>query len=328
MILGIEIGGTKLQLGVGSGQQAEFAALVRRDIVPQDGARGILSQIQACGTELKQQFDLQAVGIGFGGPVDSTSGCVITSHQIQGWTGFPIVDWIREQLDLPTALGNDCDCAALAEAKFGAGRGFRTVLYITVGTGVGGGLVIDGQIHGTDRPSAAEIGHLRPGLLADDSQATVESIASGWGVSATARACLGNADERLQDRLLPRGRPQLSETDRADLLSRCGGHAEALTTLIIGQAATDGNEGAGAILKTSTDVLGWAIAQVLALVAPDIVIVGGGVSLLGEDLFYCPLREAVARYLFPPFEGAWQLTAPALDEEVVVHGAVALGASR
>lgn len=328
MILGIEIGGTKLQLGVGRGEQAEFEAFVRRDVVPADGAQGILSQIRECGTKLCQQFDIQAVGIGFGGPVDGANGLVTTSHQIEGWTNFPFVDWVHDQLDLPAVLGNDCDCAALAEAKFGAGAGCRTVYYITVGTGVGGGLVIDGRIHGTDRPAAAEIGHLRPGLLAENPHATVESIASGWGVSSTARACLRNEPERIQDRLLPHGRPHLSAEDRADILSRCGDNPETLTTLMIGQAAADGNPGARSVLKTSTDVLGWGIAQVMALIDPDIVIVGGGVSLMGEDLFFRPLREAVSRYLFPPIGDSWQLVAPALDEEVVVHGAIALGASR
>ncbi len=327
MILGIEIGGTKLQLGVGTGERAEFAALIRRDVVPERGAQGIQDQILEAATELRTQFDLQGVGVGFGGPIDGTAGRVTTSHQIAGWDDFPFVDWIRDSLQLPAVLGNDCDCAALAEARFGAGQGHRTVYYITVGTGVGGGLVIDGRVHGTDRPAAAEIGHLRPGLAATDSHATVESIASGWGIAATARACLRNDPERIQDRLLADGRPSLSSDDAASLLDRCGQDPEQLTTLMIGQEAAAGNSGARAILKTATDVLGWGIAQVLAVVDPDIVVVGGGVSLMGEDLFYGPLRESAAQYLFPPIGSDWQIAAPALDEEVVVHGAVALGAS-
>jgi len=328
MFLGIEIGGTKLQLGVGSGEQAEFQALVRRDVDSSAGAQGILNQIRESVTELSQQFEIQSVGIGFGGPIDATNGRVTTSHQIEGWTDFPFVDWVRDQLNLPAVLGNDCDCAALAEARYGAGKGHRTVYYITVGTGVGGGLVIDGRVHGTDRPAVAEIGHLRPGLLAIDSHATVESISSGWGISATARACLGNDAERIQDRLLPNGRPQLSKADQEELLNRCGQDSDALTTVMIGQSAADGNAGAQAIIRTSTDVLGWGIAQVMAIVDPDIVVVGGGVSLMGEELFYGPLRESVKQYLFPPIGDSWQVVAPALDEEVVVHGAVALAASR
>ena len=327
MILGIEIGGTKLQLGVGRGEQAAFETLIRRDVIAANGAQGILNQIQECVTLLNRQFHIESVGIGFGGPVDGSNGRVITSHQIQGWTNFPFVDWIRDELQLPALLGNDCDCAALAEAKYGAGRGFRTVYYVTVGTGVGGGLIIDERVHGVDRPAAAEIGHLRPGLHAKGSDATIESIASGWGIAATARACLRGDAERVHDQLMPDGRPRLSTKDAKDLLSRCKGNLDALTTLMIAQAAEAGNMGARLILATSTDVLGWGIAQVMALIDPDIVVVGGGVSLMGEDLFYGPLREAVSQYLFPPIRDAWQLVDPALGEEVVVHGAVALGAS-
>ncbi len=325
MILGIEIGGTKLQLGAGSGDDAQFEAFERHDVIPEQGAEGILRQIRDSAQGLMQRFDIQWIGFGFGGPVDGTTGRVITSHQIDGWTGIALVDWVRKNLNLPAVLGNDCDCAALAEARFGAGKGLRTVFYVTVGTGIGGGLVIDGRIHGTDRPAAAEIGHFRPGLVADERHATVESVASGWGIAATARACLLNTPERSQDSLFPFGRPALSTNDRRDLLQRCGENPHSLTTVMIGMAAAAGNKGARAILRTGTDTLGWAIAQMISLIAPDIVVIGGGVSLLGDELFLDPLRSAVSRYLFPPLEGSCHLASPQLGEEVVVHGAITLG---
>ena len=324
MFLGIEIGGTKLQLGIGNSERAHLDALERYDVVPERGAEGILEQIRDSAQGLRQRFDIQRVGFGFGGPVDGTTGRVITSHQIEGWTGLELIDSARDHLNLPAVIGHDCDCAALAEARYGAGQGHRTVFYITVGTGVGGGLVIDQRVHGTDRPAAAEIGHLRPGLLADDPHATVESLASGWGIAATARACLLDEPRRMQDRLLPRGRPELSESDRQDLLNRCGGNPQALTTKNIGEAAADGNRGAGELLRAGTDTLGWAVAQVMALIDPDIVVMGGGVSLLGDALFLDPVREAASRYLFPPLTGHCLITGPQLGEEVVVYGAVAL----
>ena len=325
MILGIEIGGTKLQLGVGTGDDAKFEAFERYDVIPEQGAEGILQQIRTSAQGLMRRFDIQRIGFGFGGPVDGTAGRVITSHQINGWTGLPLVDWVQEKLNVAAVLGNDCDCAALAEARYGSGKGHRTVFYVTVGTGVGGGLVIDGRVHGTDRPAAAEIGHLRPGLIADDPHATVESVASGWGIAATARACLMDEPNRPQDRLIPDGRPLLNDVHRRDLMERCGENPASLTTVMIGAAAAAGNDGARAILRSGTDTLGWAIAQVMALVDPDIVVVGGGVALLGDELLLDPLREAVGRYLFPPIQGAYRLASPQLGEEVVVHGAIALG---
>ena len=95
---------------------------------------------------------------------------------------------------------------------------------------------------------------------------------------------------------------------------------------MIGEAAAAGNASARKILRTGTDTLGWAIAQMTAIVAPDVVVIGGGVSLMGDELFLNPIREAVSRYIFPPLADACVFTNPQLGEEVVVHGAIALGA--
>ena len=89
---------------------------------------------------------------------------MIKSHHVDGWDDYPLVDWCRRALSLPATLENDCDAAGLAEARFGAGQGRKVVLFVTVGTGIGGGLVVDGQIYRGNGHGAAEIGHLRPGL--------------------------------------------------------------------------------------------------------------------------------------------------------------------
>ena len=164
MFLGIEIGGTKLQLGVGDGRSGELVELVRADVEAEKGATGILRQIKQLGSRLIASHQIQGVGIGFGGPVDVSQGRVIKSHQICGWDNFHLSDWCRESFGRDVVLGNDCDCATLAEARFGAGQGRSSVLYVTVGTGVGGGFVHDGRLLGKGRPAASEIGHLRPGL--------------------------------------------------------------------------------------------------------------------------------------------------------------------
>ncbi|MFT7642174.1 MAG: glucokinase, partial [Pirellulaceae bacterium] len=172
-ILGIEIGGTKLQLGVGN-SSSDSIDLERRDIVADGGAIGILEQIESCGRVLLQRNDVARIGVGFGGPVNPETGRTVTSHQISGWDDFPLTEWLQRTFDKPVVLGNDCDCAALAEAVYGAGQGSSRVFFLTVGTGVGGGFVIDGQLQGQGRPAIAEIGHLRPGLHAENSETTVE----------------------------------------------------------------------------------------------------------------------------------------------------------
>ena len=340
MFLGIEIGGTKLQLGVGTGNGPPLIALERRTVERTRGADSIREQILEAGRQLFDKYPIERIGYGFGGPVNSSTGRVITSHQVEGWTDFPIVDWTREAFGVPVRLGNDCDVAALAEATYGAGRGHGTVFYITVGTGIGGGLVIDGHSQGAGRLAIAEIGHLRPGPLADDSHATIESLAAGPGIEAAARALVtGQARHPLisagafasHDVAVdwPRGdaREIAAEDDTADLLSRCMGDVEQLTAKMIAQAATNGNRIALAALHQAHVALGWGIAQMITLLAPHVVVIGGGVSLMGDELFFEPLRRQVRRFVFPPLADSVRLVPAELDEEVVVHGAIALAAS-
>lgn len=339
MYLGIEIGGTKLQLGVGRAD-GKLAALERFAVEPKSGAQGILKQIEAAARVLIARYNVRGIGIGFGGPVDSLQGVVIKSHHVDGWEGFPIVDWCHDSLRLPARLQNDCDVAALAEATLGAGRKSRVVFYVTVGTGIGGGLVVDGKIYSGSGHGAAEIGHLRPGLHAENSDQTVESLASGWGIAAAAQARLSDPISHAFVSLtsgLDRHRPEemrqrLIETEEAeeeyaaDLWDRCDGKLDHLTSVMVAQAAVDGNEIAREVLARACQALGWGIAQAITLMSPEIVVVGGGVSLMDESLFLAPVREAVARYVFPPLADTYRIVPAELGEEVVVHGALAVAA--
>lgn len=316
MFLGIEIGGTKLQLGVGPGDGHTFVDFVRLDVDIARGGAGIRDQIATVGPELVRNHGVRRVGYGFGGPVFGSRGVVQTSHQVAGWDQFPLVEWTQKQLGVPTRLGNDCDVAALAEATYGAGREARTVFYITVGTGIGGGLVIDRKIHGTDRPAAAEIGHLRPGLEATTAHSTVESRAAGPAIAARVQRWLTElVDENLVN------------ASARQLLNLVNGQIAKLTTKQIAEAAVQGNVLARKSYHDATTVLGWAIAQMMTLVAPDMVIVGGGVSLVGDEVFFAPLRESVDGYSFPPLRGQCPVVPAALGESVVVHGALALAAA-
>lgn len=310
MFLGIEIGGTKLQLAVGGGDGV-LAELVRHRVDTDRGAKGILEQIEVTGKRLIAEHGASRVGFGFGGPVNSQQGRVVTSHQVKGWKDFPLVQWCQDTLQRPAVLGNDCDVAALAEARFGAGRARQVVFFVTVGTGIGGGLVVGGRLFGSGRPAIAEIGHLRPGLDCDQPQMTVESRSAGPAIERMAR-------DRLES-------DTASSDDRTDLLGRCE-RAEALTAQDVAEAARDGNGLAKSVFDDACHVLGWAIAQVITLTAPEVVVVGGGVSLSGEQVFFEPLRRSVASYVFPPLGESYQIVSAGLGEEVVVHGALALAA--
>jgi glucokinase len=312
MYLGIEIGGTKLQLGLGRGDGV-IVALHRTTVNPAEGAVGIRNQIltavpQLLATASLDRGTLRGVGIGFGGPTDDSTRTVIKSHQIAGWDGFPLADWISDLVGVPAVLCNDADVAGLAEALFGAGKGMSPIFYITVGTGVGGGLIIDGQIYRGVGRGAAEIGHLRVPNLSDGlffEHATVENYASGEAIGAHAAFL-----ERVRD------------TNLIGIRKHCGN--DVITAKAVAAAAREGDPEAREILANASEALAEGIRAVIALLCPRRIVIGGGVALMGEELFFAPLRADVNARVFAPFRGLTDIVPAALGEEMVVHGALAL----
>jgi glucokinase len=312
MFLGIEIGGTKLQLGVGRGD-GKLLGLWRGAVVAGRGAAGIQEQITSAIPELLGKAgvgrgELRGVGIGFGGPVDDATRTVITSHQIAGWDGFPLADWVSDLVGLPAVLGNDADVAGLAEALHGAGKGYSPIFYVTVGTGIGGGLIVDGEIYRGVGRGAAEIGHLRVvggsgGDIHDLRHRPLEEFASGRGLERFAQTPPGV--HVMGSRLF------------------AGGNTF-ITTQQIAEAAAQGDDYALGVIGMALDKLSEAICHVIALLCPRRIVIGGGVSLMGEELFFAPLRRLVAERAFAPFAGLTEIVPAALGEEVVIHGAVAL----
>ena len=319
MFLGIEIGGTKLQFGVGLGDGSDLALLVRCEVEPINQAAGILNQIESTVKDLIGRYEIERIGVGFGGPIDVKTGKTTLSHQIKGWESFPLVAWVRKTFDRLAIIGNDCDLAALAEARFGAGKDKERVFFVTVGTGVGGGWVRNGQLDGVNSPAIAEIGHLRPGLQAENPDMTVESMASGWGIAKVARSYISAS--------LLEGSNKACRVESIDLLRRCDQKLDQLSTEMISQAAADGNSIANRAIGQACKSLGWAIAQVITITSPDVVVIGGGVSLMGEELFLNPIKNEVAKYVFPPLRSSYEIVSAGLGELVVVHGALAISST-
>jgi len=312
MFLGVEIGGTKLQLGLGR-SDGHLLALWRGPVDAAAGGAGIRRQIEAAIPELLAQADvdrsaLRGVGVGFGGPTDDATRSVIKSHHVAGWDGFPLAEWMTGLVGLPAAVGNDADVAGLAEALHGAGRGLSPVFYITVGTGIGGGLILDGQIYRGAGKGAAEIGHLVVSYRgANDAACTgiLEQAAAGWGIAARAREYLYSDHRGATSslRLLPQAE---------------------ITTRQVTTATRAGDEYAAWILDVAIEALAQAIRQTITLLCPRRIVIGGGVSLAGDALFFEPLRRRVAAGAFAAFAGLTDIVPAALGEEVVVHGALAL----
>jgi glucokinase len=307
MFLGVEIGGTKLQLGLGRGD-GTLAGLWRGFVDPAAAGEGIRRQIVTAVPELLKtagltRGDLKGVGVGFGGPTDDDTQRVIKSHHVAGWDDFPLAAWLAEEVvGLPTVICNDADVAGLAEALHGAGKGLSPVFYMTVGTGIGGGLAVGGEMYRGCGRGAVEIGHLR--VAGGD---ILESYAAGWGIEARANRLVAT-DPRYAALRAAVGRD--------------------LTGKDVAAAARAGDPAALDALDVALAALAEALQQMIKLLCPRRVVIGGGISLMGDDLFFDPLRRRVAVNAFPPFAGLTDIAPAALGEEVVVHGALALARQR
>jgi glucokinase len=154
---GIEIGGTKLQLVLGD-EEANIIERRKFAVEPGKGAAGIRGQIEQGISELIGIHKPEAIGVGFGGPVDWKAGVICRSHQIEGWSGFDLGKWLRELTGARVFVDNDANLAALGEAKPGAGVGLNPVFYVTLGSGVGGGLVVNGSIYHGAAPGKRKSG--------------------------------------------------------------------------------------------------------------------------------------------------------------------------
>ncbi len=311
-VIGVEIGGTKLQVALAGAETLEPICSLREDIVPAKGAEGIRTQLEALIHSLLAEHSADAIGIGFGGPLDAKTGIITTSHQVEGWDQFPLAHWCRDRFALPTTIRNDCDTAALAEATLGAGQGRQSSFYVTVGSGIGGGCVVEGQLMGGSRPAFAEIGHLRPGVGYQEADETVEAESSGFGIAQRLKDWLKNLDKEDQD------------DEYHSLLDRCDGDFTLLTTRDIVEAAQAGSNMCRTVLADAVETLGWAIAQVITLMAPEVVVIGGGVAMMPEEFFLTPLKQHVAAFVFPPLAKSYEIVPAALGEAVVVQGALLL----
>jgi glucokinase len=208
---------------------------------------------------------------------------------------------------------NDADTAGLGEAHFGAGVGLSPILYVTIGSGIGGGLIIDGQIYRGGGAGAIEIGHLwvADRTSSDLDVVRLEDAASGWAIARTASEFARRGPRRVG------GEPWV-------VLDLAGGDPARITAKMVAEAARRGDPEASFILHKAVVAMANGLNQAVTLLAPRRIILGGGVSLLGEKEWFGPIRAQLELNVFPPFRGTFDLVPAALGEAVVVHGALAL----
>lgn len=308
VLLALDFGGTKLSAAIAGMGERNWRASERVHSPPSKNARYDFDTMLALARRLLASRAPKAVGVSFGGPVDAVRGRVILSHHVPGWEDTSLRDQLQKAFGAPVSIDNDANVAALGEYTFGAGQGCASLLYVTVGTGVGGGWVLDGKIfHGADG-MAGEIGHIivdpQGPLCVCGRRGCVEAMASGPAIALNAR-------ERLA------ANPSAGEILRGLI----GNNLDALTAEVVSRAANDGDELARQVIDEAARALGFGIGTAITLMNPERVIVGGGVSKSGEK-YFTELRAAARANTLPQMRV--DSVPAALGDDAPLWGAMAL----
>lgn len=309
VIAGIDIGGTKIALALAE-PDGRIVSLRRFPTGVERGPRRVLNEA-AGEVELmvaQASARLIAAGVGCGGPLDRQRGLILSPPNLPGWDEFPIVSLLEERLGVPVLLDNDANAAALGENLYGAGRGLRHLVYITISTGIGGGLIVGGElVHGVG-DGAGEVGHMT--VLPDGpacncgARGCLEALCSGTSIARRAK-------ERLS-------------AGAQSLMPALAGGFDAVTAATVAAAAREGDPLAAAIWDETICHLAVGVGNIFVTLAPEAIILGGGVAAAGEQLF-APLRRQVReRVKMLPADKIHILQAE-LGGDSGIHGALILG---
>jgi glucokinase len=268
LAIGVDIGGTKVAAGVVD-EDGVILAMTRRD-TPADDPIQTADVIADAARELIASYDIAGIGLGAAGFVDATRSTVMFAPNL-AWRDEPLRATIEERLGVPAVVENDANAAAWAEVRFGAGRGEDHVVVLTVGTGIGGGIVFAGELLRGRFGAAAEIGHLN---IVPDGRRCGCGLQGCWEQYASGRALVQEAIEQAS----------ASPAIATELLRLAGGSAEGITGPIVTQAAEAGDVAALQCFDEIGRWLGRGIAQLAAILDPGVFVIGGGVSAAGELL--------------------------------------------
>jgi len=271
--LGVDIGGTKVAIGVVN-REGKILAQQRAPMVASGSAEAGLDAVTvAIDSKLSSTtMEIESIGICAPGPLDPTRGIVLNPPNVPCWRNFPLAEKVSAKYRVPVKVDNDANAAALAETLWGSARGFRYVFYATIGTGIGTGIVFDGSIYHGKTGSAGEGGHVsidyRGPVCACGKLGCIEILAAGPAIGLRARTKIA------------------AEPKRGSLLvSLAGGDVSAVTSETVGRAYAQGDALATEILLDTVDLLAPWLGNIVDLLDPDVIVIGGGVAAMLKPFF-------------------------------------------
>ncbi|MCC5637293.1 ROK family protein [Nostoc sp. CHAB 5844] len=310
LILALDFGGTKLAAAVTQVGTDEWLRYERRLSPINGNATTDLEIMRSLIHNLLQDETPNAIGVSFGGPVDATTGTVRLSHHVSGWENIPLKDLLEKEFGVSASVDNDANVAALGEHRFGAGKEYDSLFYITISTGVGGGWILNGKPWRGNAGMAGEIGHMvvnpaGPVCLCGK-QGCIERLASGPYMAQDAKEYLLKEANHFQGKKL-----RTLVNDNLDLI----------TGKIISEAAAQGDELAINILQGGALALGMGIGNVANLINPQRFILGGSVTKSGE-IWWKTVQKTARNTALPEID--FEIVPAALGDDAPLWGAVAL----
>jgi len=312
-VIGIDIGGTNLVVGAVREDGSGLGTVLSQPTRSEEGPDSVLARLTIIANTvieetLSKQPEAEVIGVGIGapGPLDTSSGVVFLTPNL-AWVDLPLRQRMADALGYPATLDNDANCAILGEWWQGAARGAQHALGVTIGTGIGGGVITNGALYHGASDCAGELGHTSLDLQGRKCKCgnygCLEAYASGPAIAL-------RAVEAIEV-----GEPSV-------MLEHAGGDTARITAEIVYQAAQAGDNVALEVVRDTARYLGTGIANFVNIFNPEVVVVCGGVTRAGERLF-APLRQEVARRAFKPAVAACRIVAGELPGTAGVYGAAA-----
>ncbi len=309
-ILAVDIGGTRFRVAV----VTAGGVILSRDsdfTLPEQGPASCLARMESLARKLMDRAQNNpplAVCVGAPGPLDPWTGVIFSPPNLPGWDSLPLKSLLESAFGLPVLVANDANLAALGEYGFGAGRGCRHMVYITVSTGIGGGIIADGELLLGSRGLAGEIGHTtistRGPLCSCGNRGCLEAMAAGPAIAAAGQRAIRNGRSAL-------------------LRSMAGDVPTGVTSELVVRAAAQNDPAARHIVRHAGTIIGVGLANLTHIIDTQIIVVGGGVAMGAGALLLDPARQEFQKRVMPPFRGT-RIVPAALGDDAGLAGAAAL----
>jgi glucokinase len=308
-VLAVDLGGTKIIIAIMS-HQGEIIARQSYNTLADEGPQAVMNRIFSSIEEVLSQNNLSlsqlsAISIAAAGIIDIKNGVITEAPNLSGWHDIPLKSIVEEKFKLTTFLINDADAAALGEHRFGAGKGLSNLILLTLGTGVGGGIIINSGLYLGSSGSAAEIGHMIIDVNGPKCQCgnngCLEAFVSGSAIAAEAKS-------------------RISQGGKSSLIEMAEGKIENITAEKVYLAAGEGDSLASEVISRAAYYLGIGVVNLVNILNPEMVIIGGSVASMG-DILLEPVRQVVKEKAFPLLSQAVKIVPARLGNDAGIFGA-------